>query len=387
MIQVTERPGGNLMMANAQWSTRPSDERFLDLATLKESVANRAPARIGGAGHSQEKVFPLATAKLASDKDDLFMLGGPNNDTRAKFTNWSFGQYNRLIGGPDMRWLRDMPAPIVRDTLEATVKFRGTVTPESDAKLYLTPPVKVEDTIQDGELRAFTSPTYGRIYDLEVVNAVERINSDGRWSVPLQAYGGINSKLATTLYASDRDVWLFLVDENHPIDIAGSTLFRGFIAYNSEVGAQTFGLITFLYNYICANRIIWGATEVRELKIRHTSGGPFRFALNAIPALRAYSEGSTKLLEDQVSKAQKTFPVSTADEAEKWLQERGGFGVEQAKVSVALAQEGGDTGSSGDPTQLWNLVQGATAYARGITHTDTRVTFEKQASKLLDLAA
>ena len=55
------------------------------------------------------------------------------------------------------------------------------------------------------------------------MQAVEHINQDGRWTVPLQAYGGQNSKLATTLYASDRDVFVFLVDEQRPIDVDGQT--------------------------------------------------------------------------------------------------------------------------------------------------------------------
>jgi len=103
-------------------------------------------------------------------------------------------------------------------------------------------------------VRAFTSTTYGRIWDVDVVHAVERINQDGRWQVPLKTYGGQNSKQATTLYASDRDVFVFLVDEARPIELDGQTYYRGFYTWNSEVGRQTFGLASFLYSYVCANR-------------------------------------------------------------------------------------------------------------------------------------
>jgi hypothetical protein len=63
----------------------------------------------------------------------------------------------------------------------------------------------------DGEVRAFTCTTYGRIWDAQIIEAVQRINQDDRWHVPLKASGGKNSKQATTLYASDRDLFVFYV--------------------------------------------------------------------------------------------------------------------------------------------------------------------------------
>ena len=80
------------------------------------------------------------------------------------------------------------------------------------------------------ELRAITGPDYGRIFDHELVAAVMRIAGNGTgdtmWKVP----GVLDwttmthnpfvdvTKDTTTLYASDRDVFLFLVDDTHPIE-------------------------------------------------------------------------------------------------------------------------------------------------------------------------
>jgi len=86
--------------------------------------------------------------------------------------------------------------------------------------------VKTFET-EDGrtELRAVTGHFYCRIYDHELVEAVQRIagNSTGdtRWKVPgvLDWSTGVYnpdvaiSRDTTTLYASDRDVFLFLVDD------------------------------------------------------------------------------------------------------------------------------------------------------------------------------
>ena len=84
--------------------------------------------------------------------------------------------------------------------------------------------------IEDGrvELRAVTGPDYGRIFDHELVEAVQRIAGNGtgdtRWKVPgvLDWSTGVYNPRVditqdkTTLYASDRDVFLFLVDDLNP---------------------------------------------------------------------------------------------------------------------------------------------------------------------------
>src|SRR3546814_13437237 len=73
---------------------------------------------------------------------------------------------------------------------------------------------------------------------------------DTRWKVPrLLNWSTMThnpfvdvTKDTTTLYASDRDVFLFLVDDAHPIEAAclpngdPDLYFRGFSAWNSEVG-------------------------------------------------------------------------------------------------------------------------------------------------------
>src|SRR5258705_9958069 len=62
------------------------------------------------------------------------------------------------------------------------------------------------------------------------------------------------TKDTTTLYASDRDVFLFLVDDTHPIEAGrladGSPdwYFRGFYCWNSEVGSKTLGIASFYHD-------------------------------------------------------------------------------------------------------------------------------------------
>ncbi len=99
------------------------------------------------------------------------------------------------------------------------------------------------------------------------------------------------SQDTTTLYASDRDVFIFLVDDLNPIE-AGKLpngdpdlFFRGFYAWNSEVGSTTLGVATFYLRAVCMNRNIWGAENFQEIRIRHSKYAPNRFAHEAAPAL------------------------------------------------------------------------------------------------------
>jgi hypothetical protein len=208
------------------------------------------------------------------------------------------------------------------------------------------------------------------------------VNHNGLWKIPAASYSTSNAKRATTLYASDRDVWIFLVDDSHPIEVPGeeAPLFRGFYCWNSEVGAGSFGICTFLYRYICDNRIIWGATNVRELRIRHTGGAPERFAYEGQKYLTQYANEATGELVAAVTKA-KTVEIEEArkdkSEFSQWLQKRGLTKTQAAgAIDSAVAEEG-------QARSVWDIVNGITAYARTIPFTDERVSLEATAGNIM----
>jgi len=164
--------------------------------------------------------------------------------------------------------------------------------------------------------------------------------------------------------------------------VNGETLFRGFYTWNSEVGSAVFGLTTFLYRYVCDNRIIWGATDVKELRIRHTGGAPERFAYEGAKYLNRYSQESTVKIIDGIVKAQeKDIPKAKDETVEDWLRQRG-FTQAQAKASVQTA-----VAEQGQARSIWDIVNGVTAYARSIPHTDQRVELEVKAGKLMQFAS
>jgi hypothetical protein len=337
-----------------QWMSRPDDQRFLSLEDLANHVKNRA-------NHSQTKIISNQALKAYGTDEGEILL---NTEIGPKFfTNWSFGQTAALAGAP-AAYLRRLTSPLAAACLNEGFSKVG-----RDESMVLA---NGNDTV-----RALTSPTYGRIWDYEVVEAVQRVTEGGNWAVPSSTYSQNNPKRATTLYGSDRDVFVFMVDEKNPIEVDGDNLFRGFYAWNSEVGSAVFGLATFLYRTVCDNRIIWGVSHKSELRIRHTSGAPERFLQEGQKTLLEYSNESAAPIIDQIRRA-KNIKIGN-DEAEvmEFLKKRG-MQIATAKSAIEAAKA-----EEGEFNTPWSIAQGITAHARSISHTDVRVQMEREAGRLL----
>lgn len=358
-----------LSKASQQWASRPNDERFLSLADLKAAVMQRKHESWTATPITKDlRVYPTPDEGLAVQVFDP-TKGQPANLLP---THWSFSQLSQYAGAP-AGYLRNLPPELASINLQwglehSPIRDSGLVLAQSNGSNYL---------------RAITSMSYGRIWDYQVVEAVERVNADGRWQIPSASYTTTNPLRATTLYASDRDVFLFLVDPQNPVEVNGEVLFRGFYTWNSEVGSAVFGLTTFLYRYVCDNRIIWGASDIREINIRHTGGAPERFAYEGQRYLARFANESTQKLVDGIKAAQnKEIPINSGkgETVEDWLRERG-FTKSEAKASVETA-----IAEQGRARSIWDIVNGVTAFARSIAHTDARVTLEAKAGNLMKYA-
>lgn len=358
--------------ASQEWFRRPDDERYLTLESLKAAVLTRK-------GESWTATPRMNTLRAVPGDNNAIGIEvyDPTHGERRTLapTNHAFGQIAQYAGAP-AAYLRKLPAELTSINLQWGFEH----TPMRDDGLLLA------QSNGTHSLRAITSTSYGRIWDHQVVEAVERVNQDGRWVIPSASYQANNPKRATTLYASDRDVFIFLVDPARPIQFQGRTLFRGFFTWNSEVGAAVYGLCTFLYDTVCDNRTIWGATDVRELRIRHTGGAPERFAYEGRKYLRQYAEESeTRVVETLQRAADYALPESDGKEGRNnvtaWLQKRG------FTKNVAVAAVNSAVAEHGQARSLWDIVNGVTAYARTVAHTDARVEIETNAGKLLNIVA
>ncbi len=361
--------------ASKQWLSRPADERYLTLDDLYEAVCGRAresrvltvPNRSLLARGSE-----AAGGALTLEQEDVGILAP---------THWSLGQLATLSHTP-AKWIREVAGAPAGPAFAAHAVNLGL--------RHLAGPEKVQlmsrwsETGGETELRCLVGPDYGRIYDYEVVKAVRELNSDNRWRVPAASYSATNPLRATTLYASDRDVFIFLVDDRNPVSFEADgirrDLFRGFMVWNSEVGSHRFGLMTFLYNFVCDNRIVWGARNVKEIEIRHTRNAPERFMREALPRLYAYAESSVQDVETSLERAAQE-KVAGSDEAVLDFLRSHDFTKREGERVIELAKS-----EEGGARTIWQLVQGGTALARAIPHADERVTLERRVSRLLKAA-
>ena len=234
--------GERIGRVSSEWFSRPDDERYLSLSALHEAVRARAD-------RATARTVETRTLRVEASRDNAerLALTVPGREEPIAPTNWSFGQMCSLVGAP-ASYLRQLPAPLAGINLQhGLLSHRAELVKTLEA--------------DDGrvELRAVTGPDYGRIWDHELVEAVMRIAGNGtgdtRWKVPgLLDWSTMThnpfvevTKDTTTLYASDRDAFLFLVDDAHPIEAGRlpngdpDLYFRGFYCWNSEVGSKTLG--------------------------------------------------------------------------------------------------------------------------------------------------
>lgn len=372
--------GSRVGRVSSEWFSRPDDERFLSLNELASSVQGRSE-------RSRTRVVKTALIHVEANRSDpeRLALMLPGADAPVQPTHWSFGQLASQVGAP-AAYLRQLPAPLAAINLQ----YGLTSNRAEQIKTLETDNGRLE-------LRAVTGPDYGRIYDHELVEAVQKIAGNGtgdtRWKVPgvLDWSTGVYnpcvdiSKDTTTLYASDRDVFLFLVDDLNPIeagclpDGSPDLYFRGFYCWNSEVGAKTLGMASFYLRAVCQNRNLWGVENFEEISIRHSKYAANRFAHEAAPALLNFANSSPQPFINGIKTARERIVARTDEERGDFLRHRGFSKAETGKIiETVLAEEGRP------PESIFDFVQGITALARGKAHQDARLDMEGKAKKLLD---
>lgn len=375
--------GERVGRVSSEWFSRPDDERFLSLDDLARAVGERSK-------RSRSRVVETALIHVEASRSDTERLSLilPGSDTPVAPTHWSFGQIAAQVGAP-ATYLRQLPAPI------AAINLQYGLTSNRAEQ------IKTLETVGGRvELRAVTGPDYGRIYDHELVEAVQRIAGNGtgdtRWKVPgvLDWSTGIyNPRVditrdTTTLYASDRDVFVFLVDDMNPIeaghlpDGSPDLYFRGFYAWNSEVGSRSLGIASFYLRAVCQNRNLWGVEDFEEITIRHSKYAASRFAHEAAPALLNFANSSPAPFIKGIRAARERIVARTDEDRGEFLRNRGFSKAETGRIiDAVLAEEGRP------PESIFDFVQGITAVARGKPHQDARLDMEGKAKKLLDRAA
>ena len=374
--------GRRIGRVSSEWFSRPADERYLSLNALHDAVRGRAD-------HSHTRTVESRTLQIEAGREDPEALSVivPGAGAPLVPTHWSFGQLCGLVGAPGS-YLREIPAALAGINLQYGLAR------------HRAEQVKTLET-QNGrlELRAATGPEYGRIFDHELVSAVRKIAGNGvgdtRWKVPgtldwstmtYNPHVDVSAE-STTLYASDRDVFLFLVDDTHPIeagrlpDGSPDLYFRGFYCWNSEVGSKTLGIASFYLRAVCQNRSLWGVEGFEEISIRHSKYAASRFAHEAAPALERFADSSPAAFLKGVKAARECVVARTDEDRASFLRAQGFGKAETARVIETVLREEGHP-----PASIFDFVQGITAMARGRGEQDNRLDLEQRAKRLFERA-
>lgn len=374
---------------NNEWRNRPRDERFLSLDELhhyclersKRCYSESTPMRRLAVSALEMGSEPLATSPPIGPDNDLadkryHIVFQTDAGHIVDSTHWAFTQLAAAINTP-AQYLRRVDPRIAVDLIDYGITF---LSGRDEHQMF----IESEATGRMGKMRAFTSPSYGRIYDHDVVEMVRDAADPDVWRPPCHDYSGpVGTTNSTTMYASDRDVSIFLVDDRNPIEISvegrHESLCRGFYVRNSEVGRTTLKVDMFWYRYTCDNRLLWTPRSIQSLSIRHNSGAPERFRREMEPALERFATADPSEMRDRVEAAMRLEVGRDKQTVTEWMRARK-FGPKEAEhvYNRALEEEGHER------MTVWDIVQGGTAVARAIPHTDSRMKKEARFSYLLN---
>lgn len=362
-----------LTACSDQWMNRPDDERFTSLPEMHQHFTALRDKSRGAAVASRKLNF---SPDPNNPRHGLYVEG--ESGTAATLTHWSFGQMAGLAGAP-AGYLRKLPAPMAADCLNYGLQIERDV---EDVGVLLT-----QGDDQHVELRAATGPNYGRVWNSDITGELIRRFGDGHTG-DFRVPGEFGKEVAigkhnTTLYGSDRDMFVFLADEKNRVEIKNrrdgqsGSLARGFFVWNSEVGSKSIGVAFFLFDFVCMNRIVWGVREYTERRLRHTISAPERWADDITPIIESYAESSAQPIQDTIAAAQ----AKKLDKVDDFLAKR--FGARMvSKMHETHERE------EGRPVEtIWDATTAVTAIAREMPNQDARVELERKGGDLLDLVA
>jgi len=351
-----------LLAAHKQWATRPPDERFQSLEDMHRQV-------LAYNAQSVERAdIPWSDLKVSSLDDDVVLIG--SGGVPARLTNWSFGQLANLAGAP-AAYLRELPAWLAETNLNHGMAGRT----GSDVTNLLL------HTSDDADLtvRSINSSRYSRIWNHEITERLIDMQDLG-WEPAIPDI--VSDDMSPSLYASDHDMFVFLRSRDLTVEEKGNNnaVYRGVIVENSEVGASALKLTRFLYRKLCCNRIIWDASRIVDLSIRHVGNVSQRVSEFTM-TLRQWAEESATDENAVIARAQQTVIAATKEEVLDAV-----FGKRSVGLSRKTIESGYDAAvadQDGDPRTVWGLVNGLTRWSQTIPFADKRTDLERSAGKIL----
>lgn len=403
----------NLMAASHQWATRPDDERFNNVQEMHEACKAYAQTA---------RVDNVPFAKLAVEaKDNQILLTGSANGP-ARLTHYAFGQLSRLTGSP-ADYLRSLPSGLAADCLNSKLSEKARNS-ESDSKILFHE--------IDGSLitRAVNTEKYDRIWNYEITGRMGGLLDIGFRVPPARpAPGqtkGIRKATASDilpnqgdfalsvkegddiapagLYASDHDMFAFLVHPDRAVRVAGLNgatdrhLMRGLFIRNSEVGDGALVFSFFLLDNVCGNHIVWGAENVHEIRVRHIAGKGEQNQNKSLERavsrfnveLAKYSDAAASETEEMIRQAQ-SFEIGAnrddvIDACFKYAKTHSLPDITKGLLNTAYDLAESHASWYGSPRSAFGMVSGLTEASQLTGYADKRNDIDTQASALLKMA-
>lgn len=188
------------------------------------------------------------------------------------------------------------------------------------------------------------------------------------------------------VYASDHDMFVFLVNETKRID---ETLSRGMFLWNSEVGDKSFGFCTFLYNHVCGNHIVWDASGVKKITIKHVGDVQGKGFRKLRAKIVEYADESVSDNEAIIKKAKGLELGMGKDQvvaALLGITRKKRIPIPQAVLGSAYDVAERHEDRYGPPNTMWAAVNGLTQHSQTIGFAGARNRLDEGAGKLLALA-
>lgn len=357
-----------LFRAHYQWANRPEDERFASVADMRAQCFEYAEhAAVASTKWNQLRVEAIG--------DDLRLIGKSN--VPAIVSHWAMGQLAERAGAP-ARYIRTLSSTLAAQNINYGLSNRSD---GSDAQLLF------HRNNGDLLLRAATGKVYERVWNWEVCDHLLALEDAG-WkpAMPDPRYVIVDDPTSNTpdLYASDHDMFAFLIASDRVIDDGSEGgLSRGLIVDNSEVGGGSLGLMSFLYRYMCGNHIVWGASEVVDVRIPHVGSIRDKLAETQLIVQR-YMDASASDDEAMIQEA-RTFQIAKSrDEVINAL-----FAQLRSKGLSRKALEAGydsvDPDVDGDPNTKWGIINGLTRASQANPYADQRHQLDRAAGHVMQI--
>ncbi len=289
---------------------------------------------------------------------DLTVSLSLESGTEARLNDWSFSQLCRMAGVN-----RDTINRLSPDT--ASIALRETL-PQSEKPIQL---LTANDTI-----RSVHGVAYTRLWNADLLDVVQDYAGD--FQPPQKGFNG-----ATGLYCGEQDLFCFLIDPLGWVEIGGQEFAPGFFVWNSEVGRRSLGVQAFWFQRICANHIVWDATEVVEFSRKHTANvrdglDEIRRIIEALVESRdarrdGFSRVMTKAMQESLGNdADEVLKVLTKHEIPRHL----------AKGALEIVPK------TGNGFTIFAMVDALTRMTQSSRYAGERLDADARVSSLLTLA-